>query len=89
MPYFINYMDGPAHLLFSTDALETQNSGLDSQGLEVDVGPHININTGVYFVRQFPGGRAFFQKWFERKIAGPVKDRGIGHDQDGLNLLAR
>ena len=89
MPFFSKYSDGPAHVLFSTDALDTRNLGADDQGLEAGTGPHININTGVYFIRQFDGAKRFFKKWLEQKVEGPVQNRGIGHDQDGLNLMAR
>ena len=55
------------------------------QGLEsLSPLPFININTGVYFVRQWGNGTAFFEKWLAQKVEGPVKDRGIGHDQVGL-----
>ncbi len=63
--------------------------GREDQGLEASTGPHININTGLYFIRQWPGGQKFFRQWMQMKVEGPVKDRGIGHDQDGLNLMVR
>lgn len=89
MPFFSKYSNGPAHVLFSTDALDTRNEGANDQGLEAGTGPHININTGVYFIRQFDGAKRFFNKWLEQKAEGPVQNRGIGHDQDGLNLMVR
>ncbi|GAX75130.1 hypothetical protein CEUSTIGMA_g2574.t1 [Chlamydomonas eustigma] len=89
MPFFSKYFSGPPHVLFSSDALETQNLGPGDQGLEADTGPHHNINTGVYFIQQYPGGKNFLNAWLSQKKEGPVRTRGIGHDQDGLNLLAR
>ncbi|KAG1667987.1 hypothetical protein FOA52_000631 [Chlamydomonas sp. UWO 241] len=80
MPYFGKYLDGPVHALFTTDALETQNREGD-EGMEQMTSPYININTGVYFVRYWEGGKAFFEEWFK------LKDKG--HDQDGLNTLVR
>ena len=46
MPYFSNYLDGPVHGLFATDALETRNYQASDQGLESMTNMHININTG-------------------------------------------
>lgn len=80
MPYFAKFLDGPVHALFTSDALETKNSGGD-QGLEAMTSPYININTGVYFVRQYPGGNHFFSEW--------LKLKGDHDDQDGLNTLVR
>lgn len=45
MPYFSNYLNGPVHALFTSDALETRNNAND-QGMESMTSPHININTG-------------------------------------------
>ena len=80
MEYFSKYLNGPVHALFTTDALETRNTK-DDQGLEQMTSPHININTGVYFIRYWPEGKEFFKAWFSQKAAG--------HDQDGLNACAR
>jgi len=82
MPYFSKYKNGPVDAIFATDALETQNKEGD-EGLEAMTSPYININTGVYFVRQWDKGVQFFEKWLS------LQDKNIGHDQDGLNTLVR
>jgi hypothetical protein len=46
MEYFKNYLNGPVHALFTTDALETRN-GKDDRGFEKMTSPHININVGT------------------------------------------
>ena len=55
MPYFSNYLDGPVHGIFASDALETRNSPSwvnkvpedpGNSGLEAMTTNHININTG-------------------------------------------
>ena len=55
MPYFSNYLDGPVHGIFASDALETRNSPSwvnkvpedpGDPGLEAMTTNHININTG-------------------------------------------
>jgi len=80
MPYFSKHLDGPVHGLFTTDALETHNRA-DDTGIEAMTSVYVNINTGVYFIRYWEGGKAFFEEWFKLK--------GVGHDQDGLNALVR
>lgn len=37
--------------------------------------------TGVYFLKQWPGGKAFMEEWLRWYL------RQIGHDQDGLNTV--
>ncbi|KXZ42497.1 hypothetical protein GPECTOR_141g695 [Gonium pectorale] len=82
LPYFHARLDGPAHIIIATDAVITMN-GKGDTGLEVSTNPHTNINTGVYFMRQWPGGLAFFAEWLR------WQDKKIGHDQDGFNYLVR
>ncbi|GAX75129.1 hypothetical protein CEUSTIGMA_g2573.t1 [Chlamydomonas eustigma] len=80
MPFFSKHLAGPVHGIFATDALETRNQR-DDQGLESMTSPHININTGMYFLRYFPEGKEFFKAWFSMKAEG--------HDQDGFNTMSR
>ncbi|KAL6755674.1 nucleotide-diphospho-sugar transferase-domain-containing protein [Haematococcus lacustris] len=72
----------PPHALFSTDSLETRNEVGDN-GLEASTSPYHNINTGIYWVKQWSHGLDFFASWLD---FFPQK---IGHDQDGLNNVVR
>ncbi|MEW5310167.1 MAG: hypothetical protein WDW38_001990 [Sanguina aurantia] len=71
-----------ANILMSTDMVSTHN-GRHHRGPEVSTNPHTNINTGVYYVRQWPGGRDFFEEWVTWQ---PKK---VGHDQDAMNFIIR
>ncbi|KAJ9511250.1 hypothetical protein QJQ45_017155 [Haematococcus lacustris] len=76
------YMLGPAlkdvDMAVSTDLVSTGNSKRD-EGLEVSVHQHVNVNTGVYFVKSTPGGQAFMLAW-----AGLRKTLIHDNDQTGL-----
>ncbi|GLI60715.1 hypothetical protein VaNZ11_002808 [Volvox africanus] len=82
LPYFISLLKTAAHIILATDAVTTLNAKGDT-GLEASANPHFNINTGVYFMRQWPGGLEFFDLWLA------WQDKRVGHDQDGFNYLAR
>ncbi|GLC56233.1 hypothetical protein PLESTB_001082500 [Pleodorina starrii] len=82
LPYFMSLLATPVHMVLATDAVSTHN-GKGDTGLEMSANPHTNINTGVYFLRQWPGGREFFALWLT------WQDKRVGHDQDGLNFLTR
>ncbi|PNH08211.1 hypothetical protein TSOC_005297, partial [Tetrabaena socialis] len=81
-PYFHARLEGPAHIVICTDAVSTGNQKGDG-GLEVTTNPHTNINTGVYFMKQWAGGLAFLDVWLG------WQDKNVGHDQDGFNFVAR
>ncbi|KXZ42496.1 hypothetical protein GPECTOR_141g694 [Gonium pectorale] len=83
LPYFMAQLAAsPAHILITPDQLYTGNTK-GYVGLEVNTNPYTNINTGVYFMRQWPGGLAFFAEWLR------WQDKKIGHDQDGFNFVTR
>ncbi len=82
MPYFSKFMEGPVHGIFATDALESRNmAGPAGEDLEAMTTNHININTGMYFLRHFSHSKRFFEAWFST--------RKEGHDQDGFNTMSR
>eukprot|EP00798_Chlamydomonas_sp_ICE-L_P001026 gene1026-12705_t len=82
-PYFKRLvLDAPVHATFSTDSLETRNKK-GAIELEHNTNAHVNINTGIYFVKQYPEGNAFFKTWRQ------IQALDLGHDQDGLNTLVR
>ncbi|GLC34363.1 hypothetical protein PLESTB_000737400 [Pleodorina starrii] len=64
----------------SMDPITTQNP-IGDDGPEVGVSTHHYMNTGVYFLRQTPGGRALIDKWYD--IRAEMQRSGF-HDQDGL-----
>ncbi|EFJ47189.1 hypothetical protein VOLCADRAFT_92385 [Volvox carteri f. nagariensis] len=64
----------------SMDPITTANP-LGDDGPELGVSTHHYMNTGVYFLRQTPGGRALIDKWYE--IRSEMQKTGF-HDQDGL-----
>ncbi|GLI60714.1 hypothetical protein VaNZ11_002807 [Volvox africanus] len=83
LPFFLSLLSGPAHIIISVDALSTHNSKGEVD-VEYNSSPFTNINTGIYFIRQWPGGLAFFDEvWL------PMQDKRIGHDQDGFNWVVR
>ncbi|KAG2425120.1 hypothetical protein HYH02_015064 [Chlamydomonas schloesseri] len=83
LPYFTARLrTSPVHVVIATDAVQTQNVRGDT-GLEISTNPHTNINTGIYFMRQWAGGLAFFDVWLS------FQPKNVGHDQDGFNTLAR
>ncbi|KAG2422476.1 hypothetical protein HXX76_016000 [Chlamydomonas incerta] len=83
LPYFAARLaTSPVHVVIATDAVQTQNARGDT-GLEISTNPHTNINTGIYFMRQWAGGLAFFNVWLS------FQPKNVGHDQDGFNTLAR
>ena len=45
-PFFAPYLKGPALALFSTDSLATGNRPEDPQGVELNPGQNLNLNTG-------------------------------------------
>jgi hypothetical protein len=46
--------------------------------------PGPTLHAGVYFIRQWDSGLAFFDDvWL------PMQDKRIGHDQDGFNWVVR
>ncbi|GIL50740.1 hypothetical protein Vafri_6891 [Volvox africanus] len=83
LPFFLSLLSGPAHIIISVDALSTHNNKGEVD-VEYNSSPFTNINTGIYFIRQWPGGLAFFDEvWL------PMQDKRIGHDQDGFNWVVR
>ncbi len=42
-----------------------------------------HLHAGVYFIKQYPEGNAFFDVWLS------WEHTNIGHDQDGLNTVVR
>ncbi|GIM04886.1 hypothetical protein Vretimale_9381 [Volvox reticuliferus] len=83
LPFFLSRLSGPAHIMISVDALSTHNNKGELD-VEYNSSPYTNINTGIYFIRQWPGGLAFFDEvWL------PMQDKHIGHDQDGFNWVVR
>ncbi|EFJ45068.1 hypothetical protein VOLCADRAFT_94533 [Volvox carteri f. nagariensis] len=83
LQFFLSQLTGPAHIIISVDALSTHNPPGEVD-VEFASNPYTNINTGIYFVRQWPGGLAFFNDvWL------PMQDKNIGHDQDGFNWVVR
>ncbi|KXZ54677.1 hypothetical protein GPECTOR_4g743 [Gonium pectorale] len=64
----------------SMDPITTRNP-LGDDGPEAGITVHHYMNTGVYFLRQTPGGRALIDKWYS--IRREMQGRGY-HDQDGL-----
>ncbi|KAG1654663.1 hypothetical protein FOA52_003820 [Chlamydomonas sp. UWO 241] len=76
------YMLGP-HLenidvAVSTDLISTNNPEGD-EGLELGGHKHVNLNTGVYFVKPTPGGKHFMANWAELR-----KTKTGDNDQTGL-----
>ncbi|EFJ45138.1 hypothetical protein VOLCADRAFT_106094 [Volvox carteri f. nagariensis] len=82
LPYFKSLLEKPVHIVIATDAVTSENPKGDT-GLEALTSPHANINTGIYFMRQWPGGLEFFNIWLS------WQDKRIGHDQDGFNFVSR
>ncbi|KAG2491978.1 hypothetical protein HYH03_009709 [Edaphochlamys debaryana] len=82
IPYFFSPRMAPIHIAMATDALSTGNPE-GYVGPEVQTSPHWNINTGIYFFRNWEGGLDFFNMWLS------WQPRNIGHDQDGFNLAVR
>eukprot|EP00198_Chlamydomonas_reinhardtii_P003196 XP_001692532.1 predicted protein [Chlamydomonas reinhardtii] len=64
----------------SMDPITTRNP-IGDDGPEAGVTVHHYMNTGVYFLRQTPGGTALIDKWYE--IRKDMQTAGF-HDQDGL-----
>lgn len=67
----LSYVTGPhmshVDLAVSTDLVSTSNLRRD-EGLEVNVFPNANVNTGVYFVRSTPGGRKIMKTWVDLRV---------------------
>ncbi|KAG2499383.1 hypothetical protein HYH03_002958 [Edaphochlamys debaryana] len=82
LPYFHGEQWSKVHVAMATDALLTQNP-VGDVGPELGTSPHWNINTGIYFFRQWPGGLDFYNAWLG------WEPRNVGHDQDGFNYLVR
>lgn len=80
--YFAVQHPGP-DIITGTDSLMTANKAGDD-GLEANFSPYGNLNTGVYFVRNSPGGKKVMAAWVEMQ-----KILDNGHDQDGYNTLVR
>ncbi|KAG2492009.1 hypothetical protein HYH03_009739 [Edaphochlamys debaryana] len=64
----------------SMDPITTRNP-IGDDGPEAGITVHHYMNTGVYFLRNTPGGTALIDKWYE--IRKPMQMAGY-HDQDGL-----
>lgn len=60
----------------------TRNRDAD-QGLESETHPWLDMNTGVYWVRQGRGGGDMFDAWLRWQA------QEVGHDQDGLQVGGR
>ncbi|KAG2485707.1 hypothetical protein HYH03_015592 [Edaphochlamys debaryana] len=83
LPYFMARMkDSRANILVCTDSVSSENPASDG-GLEVAPHPYTNVNTGVYFMPQWPGGMSFFDEWLS------WQPKNVGHDQDGFNYMTR
>lgn len=82
LPFFARYRDKPVHVLIATDMTTTYNAKGDVD-VERESHPFTNINTGIYWIKQWPQGNDFMAHW----QTWQAKD--IGHDQDGFNLVAR
>ncbi|KAG2425121.1 hypothetical protein HYH02_015065 [Chlamydomonas schloesseri] len=82
LPFFHERLSGPVHVMMATDAVATGNPVGDT-GLEANTNPFTNINTGIYFIKQYRDGLDMFKSWLD------WQDKNIGHDQDGFNTMAR
>jgi len=82
-PYFLGESIAEADVIVSTDLVSTQNP-VGDEGMEVGIHQHVNLNTGVYFVKATPGGQLFMEQW-----AGLRKNAGGDNDQFGLYKWVR
>lgn len=69
--------------LVSSDLISTTNTPGDA-GLEMGAGMWTNVNTGMYYVRNTPGGKTLMKEWYA------LNDKHLGNDQESLyNYLRR
>eukprot|EP00201_Polytomella_parva_P005429 CAMPEP_0175083446 /NCGR_PEP_ID=MMETSP0052_2-20121109/27390_1 /TAXON_ID=51329 ORGANISM="Polytomella parva, Strain SAG 63-3" /NCGR_SAMPLE_ID=MMETSP0052_2 /ASSEMBLY_ACC=CAM_ASM_000194 /LENGTH=727 /DNA_ID=CAMNT_0016354903 /DNA_START=486 /DNA_END=2672 /DNA_ORIENTATION=- len=84
LPFFSQYLNFESDFLLSTDLTMTMNPK-NITDVERATHEHMNLNTGIYFIRYSETGLDLMKKW----ISVYQKDPHVGHDQDGFNSLVR
>ncbi|GIL87771.1 hypothetical protein Vretimale_13060 [Volvox reticuliferus] len=78
LPYFLGPALKDVDMAVSSDLISTQN-GQGDDGLEVGMHQHTNFNTGVYFVKATPGGKALMAAWASMRTTN-------AHDNDQFGI---
>ncbi|GIL65415.1 hypothetical protein Vafri_19165 [Volvox africanus] len=78
LPYFLGPALNHVDMAVSSDLISTQNQPGDD-GLEVGMHQHTNFNTGVYFVKASPGGKALMAAWASMRTTNK-------HDNDQFGI---
>eukprot|EP00201_Polytomella_parva_P023506 CAMPEP_0175042644 /NCGR_PEP_ID=MMETSP0052_2-20121109/2695_1 /TAXON_ID=51329 ORGANISM="Polytomella parva, Strain SAG 63-3" /NCGR_SAMPLE_ID=MMETSP0052_2 /ASSEMBLY_ACC=CAM_ASM_000194 /LENGTH=713 /DNA_ID=CAMNT_0016305513 /DNA_START=462 /DNA_END=2603 /DNA_ORIENTATION=- len=84
LPFFEAHRNEPYDIMISTDLTITFNP-INVTDVEFATDPHMNINTGIYLLRQTSSGKSLLRGWLDVIELNPA----VGHDQDGFNSLVR